>query len=91
MLSYSKTGAPLLLHHVACNQRSDEQELPAAIFALRQWRCYLEGAESVLVTDHHPNTFNDSCPQSKIFQDAKQGGWSICSDFSSPGATAQVH
>ena len=39
------------------NYHPGEQELLAAIFALQQWRCYLEGADFVLVTDHHPNTF----------------------------------
>ena len=39
------------------NYHPGEQELLAAIFALKQWRCYLDGAEFVLVTDHHPNTF----------------------------------
>ena len=39
------------------NYHPGEQEPLAAIFALRQWRCYLEGAEFVLVTDHHPNKF----------------------------------
>ena len=34
------------------NYHPGEQELLAAIFALRQWRCYLEGADLVLVTDH---------------------------------------
>jgi hypothetical protein len=31
-----------------------EQECLALIHALREWRCYLEGAEVHLVTDHHP-------------------------------------
>ena len=39
------------------NYHPGEQEPLAAILALRQWRCYLEGAEFVLVTDHHPNKF----------------------------------
>ena len=41
-----------------------EQELLAVITALRQWRCYLEGAEAgvTVVTDHKPNTYLDSKP-----------------------------
>jgi hypothetical protein len=41
-----------------------EQELSAVITALRQWRCYLEGAEGgvTVVTDHKPNTYLDSKP-----------------------------
>ena len=36
-----------------------DQELLAVIFALSQWRCYLQGAQHdfILVTDHHPNTY----------------------------------
>ena len=36
-----------------------EQELLAVVFALSQWRCYLQGAQHdfTLVTDHHPNTY----------------------------------
>ena len=41
-----------------------EQELLAVISALRQWRCYLEGATGgvTVVTDHKPNTFLDTKP-----------------------------
>ena len=41
-----------------------EQELLAVITALKQWRCYLEGAKGgvTVVTDHKPNTFLDSNP-----------------------------
>ena len=41
-----------------------EQELLAVITALRQWRCYLEGAKGgvTIVTDHKPNTYLDSKP-----------------------------
>ena len=41
-----------------------EQELLAVISALKQWRCYLEGATGgvTVVTDHKPNTFLDSKP-----------------------------
>lgn len=34
-----------------------EQELLAVIHALELWRCYLDGTEFAVVTDHSPNTF----------------------------------
>ena len=34
-----------------------EQELLAVIHALELWRCYLDGTEFTVVTDHSPNTF----------------------------------
>ena len=36
-----------------------DQELLAVIFAVTQWRCYLQGARHAftLVTDHNPNTY----------------------------------
>ena len=41
-----------------------DQELLAVIFALQQWRCYLQGAQHdfLLVTDHHPNTYLGTKP-----------------------------
>ena len=41
-----------------------EQELLAVITALKQWRCYLEGAKGgvPVVTDHKPNTYLNSKP-----------------------------
>lgn len=37
-----------------------EQELLGVIKALKEWRCYLEGPQITLVTDHNPNTFLDT-------------------------------
>ena len=34
-----------------------EQELLAAVHAMKVWRCYLEGGRCTLVTDHNPNTY----------------------------------
>ncbi|GJP34010.1 hypothetical protein CLOM_g18492, partial [Closterium sp. NIES-68] len=34
-----------------------EQELLAVVHALRTWRCYLEGVDFVVTTDHCPNTY----------------------------------
>jgi hypothetical protein len=40
------------------NYGTGEQEMLGVINALKEWRCYLEGAENVvLVTDHNPNTY----------------------------------
>jgi hypothetical protein len=40
------------------NYTTGEQEFLALIHALKQWRCYLEGAKQVtLVTDHQPLTY----------------------------------
>jgi hypothetical protein len=38
------------------NYATGEQELLACFLALKDWRCYLEGAEFTLVTDHCPLT-----------------------------------
>ena len=34
-----------------------EQEMLAVVHALELWRCYLDGTEFTVVTDHSPNTF----------------------------------
>ena len=39
------------------NYSAGEQELLAVIHALELWRCYLDGVEFTVVTDHSPNTF----------------------------------
>jgi Reverse transcriptase (RNA-dependent DNA polymerase)/RNase H-like domain found in reverse transcriptase/Integrase zinc binding domain/Chromo (CHRromatin Organisation MOdifier) domain/Aspartyl protease len=39
------------------NYTTTEQELLAAVECLKQWRCYLEGVEFTLWTDHNPNTY----------------------------------
>jgi hypothetical protein len=38
------------------NYTTGEQELFSVISALKEWRCYLEGPQVTLVTDHHPLT-----------------------------------
>ena len=40
------------------NYSAGEQELLAVIHALELWRCYLDGVEFTVVTDHSPNTFS---------------------------------
>ncbi|MGQ3348719.1 reverse transcriptase domain-containing protein, partial [Bosea sp. (in: a-proteobacteria)] len=55
-------GRPLAYHSrklssAERNYTTGEQELLAVHDALQVWRCYLEGSEVTLVTDHNPNTF----------------------------------
>ena len=40
-----------------------EQELLAVVHALTIWRCYLEGVDATVVTDHNPLTFFQTQPQ----------------------------
>jgi len=42
---------------------TSDQELAAIIYALKEWRCYLEGPEFILKTDHEPLTFFESVAQ----------------------------
>ncbi len=42
------------------NNHVGEQELLAVVHALELWRCYLDGTEFTVVTDHSPNTFFDT-------------------------------
>ena len=44
------------------NYTTTEQELLGVVDALRVWRCYLEGVEFDVVTDHCPNTFFQTQP-----------------------------
>jgi hypothetical protein len=37
-----------------------EQEMLGVIHALKTWRCYLEGSDFTVVTDHCPSTFFDT-------------------------------
>lgn len=52
-------------HHVG------EQELLAVVHALELWRCYLQGVEFTVVTDHSPNTFFET----KKTLPLRQGRW----------------
>lgn len=42
---------------------TSDQELAAIIYALKEWRCYLEGPEFILKTDHEPLTFFETVAQ----------------------------
>ena len=39
------------------NYTTTEKELLVIVHALRTWRCYLEGSEFTMVTDHNPLVF----------------------------------
>ena len=68
------TGAVLLQNDRVCaytsakfgqaerNYTTTDQEMLGVITALKEWRCYLEGGEVTLVTDHNPLTYLDSKP-----------------------------
>jgi transposase InsO family protein len=47
------------------NYTTGEQELLGVINALKEWRCYLEGPQVTLVTDHHPLTSLSHTPLSR--------------------------
>ena len=44
------------------NYNTGEQELLAVVHAMRSWRCYLEGVEFTMVTDHNPLTYLQTQP-----------------------------
>ena len=62
------------LHGAETRYSATEQELLGVIFALKKWRCYLEGTSKpfVMVTDHAPNTYFSEQPKLS----ARQARWS---------------
>ena len=48
-----KLGGPEL------NYSASDMEMMAVIYAIREWRCYLEGQPFTIITDHQPNTYLD--------------------------------
>ena len=51
------------LRPAECNYPTHEREMLAAIHCLKVWRCYLDGADFSLYTDHKPNLAIDTQPQ----------------------------
>ena len=50
-----------------------DREMLAVIDALREWRCYLEGAPFTIVTDHEPNTYLDKSTNPHTIK--RRGRW----------------
>jgi hypothetical protein len=54
------------------NYTVTEQEMLGVVHALKVWRCYLEGSDFTVVTDHCPNTFFDT----QVNLSRRQARWS---------------
>jgi hypothetical protein len=54
------------------NYTVTEQKMLGVIHALKTWRCYLEGSDFTVVTDHCPNTFFDT----QVNLSTRQARWS---------------
>ena len=44
------------------NYSASDIEMLVVTCALREWRCYFEGARFTIVTDHQPNTYLERVP-----------------------------
>jgi hypothetical protein len=43
-----------------CNYSPTELEMLAVVYCVKKWRCYIEGRDVSVFTDHKPNTFFDT-------------------------------
>jgi hypothetical protein len=75
------------LNDAELNYQTTEKEMLAVVHALREWRCYLEGAEFSVYTNHVSNTGfrrNQTC------HNGKHAGLRFCSALGlSSGSTAK--
>jgi hypothetical protein len=54
------------------NYTTGEQELLDVVYALRAWRCYLEGCHGItVVTDHEPNIYQNR----EVMLSRRQSRW----------------
>jgi hypothetical protein len=60
------------LNSTELNYQTTEKEMLAVVHALRVWRCYLEGAEFTVYTDHVSNTYFQTQPN----MSRRQARWS---------------
>jgi hypothetical protein len=64
---------------------TEQEMLSPAIHALKTWRCYLEGSDFTVVTDHCPNTFFDT--QARTCQGGRLDGQNFFPNSNSIGNT----
>jgi hypothetical protein len=56
------------LNSAELNYQTTEKEMLAVVHALRVWRCYLEGADFTVYTDHVSNTYFQTQPNLSRWQ-----------------------